>query len=93
MAIPPAPLLEKLKDNRCILFLGFGFSTAAGYPSWPDLIAKLVDEAAEPIRNKLRTSRSMPVRKKISCWWLNTHEIDLDRNDTATSCKNCFLNQ
>lgn len=46
MAIPPAPLLQNLKDNRCILFLGSGFSTAAGYPSWPELITKLVDEAA-----------------------------------------------
>lgn len=46
MATPPTPLLQDLKANRCILFLGSGFSTAAGYPSWRDLITKMVDEAA-----------------------------------------------
>src|SRR5262249_17221995 len=37
---------DSLKGGRCILFLGSGFSTAAGYPSWSDLVAKLIDEAA-----------------------------------------------
>ena len=55
MAVPPAPLLDALKAHRCILFLGSGFSTAAGYPSWPTLIGNLVDEAAKAHPTKARS--------------------------------------
>src|ERR1700692_2612071 len=64
MAVPPKPLLDSLKANRCILFLGSGFSTSAGYPSWPDLIAKLVDEAAKAHPTKARSLKDYAAHEK-----------------------------
>jgi hypothetical protein len=39
------PLIESLQKKRCVLFVGSGLSTAAGFPSWPELIHRLVEEA------------------------------------------------
>jgi len=43
----PAPLLEAVKERKCILFAGSGLSVAAGYPTWKSLVAKLMDAAAK----------------------------------------------
>jgi len=42
----PAPLIEAVKNRKCILFVGSGLSVAAGYPTWKSLVAKLMDAAA-----------------------------------------------
>ena len=41
----PLPLIESLQKRRCVLFVGSGPSTAAGFPSWSALIDLLVEEA------------------------------------------------
>jgi hypothetical protein len=41
----PKPLIESLKKKRCVLFVGSGLSTFAGFPSWQELIDRLVEEA------------------------------------------------
>jgi len=43
----PAPLIEAVKNRKCILFAGSGLSVAAGYPTWKSLVAKLMDAAAK----------------------------------------------
>lgn len=44
--IPPR-LARAARTRKCILFVGSGLSCAAGYPSWGDLVLRLVDEARE----------------------------------------------
>jgi hypothetical protein len=58
MAIPPKQLVDSLASNRCILFLGSGFSVAAGYPSWPQLVERLVHEAAGAYPDKAASLKS-----------------------------------
>ncbi|MGH8475710.1 MAG: SIR2 family protein [Methylococcales bacterium] len=41
----PASLLKAVKEKKCILFIGSGLSSMAGYPTWAELIDSLVAEA------------------------------------------------
>jgi hypothetical protein len=44
--IPPH-LIESLQKRRCVIFVGSGLSTFAGFPSWQELIDRLVEEAQQ----------------------------------------------
>lgn len=44
--IPPR-LARIARDRKLILFVGSGLSCAAGYPSWGEMVLRLVDEARE----------------------------------------------
>jgi hypothetical protein len=46
MPVPPGPLLESLANRRCLPFVGSGLSVPAGFPSWSQLLDRLVKEAA-----------------------------------------------
>ena len=41
----PAPLLKAIKEQKCMLFVGSGLSSIAGYPTWSELIASLIEAA------------------------------------------------
>jgi hypothetical protein len=41
----PADLRQAVRARKCIIFVGSGLSSAAGYPSWSQLLDTLVDEA------------------------------------------------
>ena len=41
----PAPLLKAIKEQKCMLFVGSGLSSMAGYPTWSELITSLIDSA------------------------------------------------
>jgi hypothetical protein len=41
----PDPLIDAVRERKCVLFLGSGLSALAGYPSWSQLIDRLVGEA------------------------------------------------
>lgn len=43
--ILPDPLVTALRERKLVLFLGSGLSSMAGYPSWSQLIERLVAEA------------------------------------------------
>jgi hypothetical protein len=43
--ILPAELLSAVRKRKCILFVGSGLSSAAGYPTWGELIERLVERA------------------------------------------------
>ena len=45
-AIPQA-LLKAVRDHKCMLFIGSGLSSQAGYPSWSSLITTLVETAKQ----------------------------------------------
>lgn len=40
---PPATLIDHISNGRCVLFVGAGLSAQAGLPTWPALIATMVD--------------------------------------------------
>jgi SIR2-like domain len=64
MAIPPKQLLESLENKKCMLFVGSGLSIAAGYPSWPELIEKLVEEAAAAYPEKAKSLKQFAATQK-----------------------------
>lgn len=41
----PDPLIQAVRERKCVLFVGSGLSSLAGYPTWPQLIDRLVTEA------------------------------------------------
>jgi hypothetical protein len=41
----PDALIRALQDRKCILFVGSGLSAGAGYPTWGELIERLVEAA------------------------------------------------
>jgi hypothetical protein len=43
--ILPNPLLRAARERKLVLFVGSGLSCKAGYPTWPQLIDRLVGEA------------------------------------------------
>lgn len=43
--ILPDPLIKAVRERKCVLFVGSGLSSMAGYPSWSQLIDRLVTEA------------------------------------------------
>ena len=38
----PASLIEEIRNGQVIAFVGAGFSMGAGYPSWPQLLKRLL---------------------------------------------------
>ncbi|MBN1349939.1 SIR2 family protein [candidate division KSB1 bacterium] len=42
-------LIEKIKQKKCVLFLGSGLSVAAGYPDWHGLMEKMIEQMHESI--------------------------------------------
>jgi len=43
----PSRLARSVRSRKCILFVGSGLSCAAGYPSWGEMVLRLVDEARQ----------------------------------------------
>lgn len=43
--ILPDPLIKAARERKLVLFVGSGLSSRAGYPTWPQLIDRLVAEA------------------------------------------------
>jgi hypothetical protein len=43
----PRGLARSVRERKCILFVGSGLSAAAGYPTWGEMVLRLVDEARE----------------------------------------------
>ncbi len=43
----PHRLTQAVRSRKCILFVGSGLSCAAGYPSWGEMVLRLVDEARQ----------------------------------------------
>jgi hypothetical protein len=43
----PHRLARAVRSRKCILFVGSGLSCAAGYPSWGEMVLRLVDEARQ----------------------------------------------
>lgn len=43
--ILPDALVRAVRARKCILFVGSGLSSAAGYPTWGELVDRLVEEA------------------------------------------------
>lgn len=43
--ILPDPLIKAARERKLVLFVGSGLSVMAGYPGWPQLIDRLVEEA------------------------------------------------
>jgi hypothetical protein len=41
----PDLLLRAVRDGKCVLFVGSGLSSAAGYPGWSELVSTLVNAA------------------------------------------------
>lgn len=41
----PDGLIKAVRNRKCVLFVGSGLSTLAGYPNWSQLISRLVAEA------------------------------------------------
>src|ERR1022692_2285301 len=38
----PEPLVKAVRDRKCMLFVGSGLSSMAGYPSWGELVDSLL---------------------------------------------------
>lgn len=49
----PDRLIRSVRDRKCILFVGSGLSSLAGYPTWAQLIDRLVAEAKRSPRARL----------------------------------------
>lgn len=43
--ILPDPLIRAARERKLVLFVGSGLSSMAGYPTWPQLIDRLVSDA------------------------------------------------
>lgn len=64
MAMIPRPLLDSLLGRRCMLFVGSGLSNAAGYPTWPELVNLLIEEAGQTYPEKASSLRSFAIEQK-----------------------------
>jgi hypothetical protein len=49
MTVPAIPkhLVDQIVAHNCVLFVGAGLSQGAGLPSWPSLLQRMMDWAAE----------------------------------------------
>ncbi len=47
----PFDLRESIQNNTLVLFIGSGFSTGAGLPTWPNLVKKFLNNNKERIPN------------------------------------------
>lgn len=59
----PDRLIRSVRDRRCILFVGSGLSSLAGYPTWSQLIGRLVAEAKLSPRARLEGLEAMEARR------------------------------
>lgn len=59
----PEELIDSVRARKCILFVGSGLSTLAGYPSWPQLIERLVARARRSPNARLEGLETMELRK------------------------------
>jgi hypothetical protein len=59
----PAELIDSVRARKCILFVGSGPSTHAGFPSWPQLIDRLVAEAKRSPNARLDGLEEMEARR------------------------------
>jgi hypothetical protein len=59
----PGELIDSVRARKCILFVGSGLSTLAGFPSWPQLIDKLVAEAKRSPNARLEGLAEMEARR------------------------------
>jgi hypothetical protein len=59
----PQKLINSVRARKCILFVGSGLSTLAGYPSWPQLIDRLVAEAKRSPNARLEGLEAMEARR------------------------------
>jgi len=48
----PGELAHAVRSRKCILFAGSGLSSAAGYPTWGEMVLRLVEKAREIPRAK-----------------------------------------
>jgi len=61
--ILPDPLLRAARDRKLVLFVGSGLSARAGYPSWSQLIDRLVAEAKRRPSARLEGIEAMEARR------------------------------
>lgn len=59
----PRKLIDSVLARKCILFAGSGLSTLAGYPSWPQLIDRLVEAAKRSPNARLDGLEAMEARR------------------------------
>lgn len=59
----PDPLVTAVQERKCVLFLGSGLSALAGYPSWSQLIDRLVGEAKRRPNARLEGLEAIEARR------------------------------
>jgi hypothetical protein len=61
--ILPDPLVKALRARKLVLFMGSGLSSMAGYPTWSQLIERLVAEAKQRPGARLDGLEALEVRQ------------------------------
>lgn len=61
----PDRLIQSVRNRKCILFVGSGLSSMAGYPTWAQLIDRLVAEAKRRPRARLDGLEAMEERRDL----------------------------
>jgi hypothetical protein len=59
----PEELIESVRARKCILFVGSGLSSLAGFPTWPQLIDRLVAKAKRSPNARLEGLGAMEARR------------------------------
>lgn len=59
----PGELIESVRARKCILFVGSGLSSLAGFPTWPELIDQLVEKAKRSPNARLDGLEAMEARR------------------------------
>ncbi len=59
----PQKLIDSVRARKCILFVGSGLSALAGYPSWSQLIDRLVETAKRSPNARLDGLETMEARR------------------------------
>lgn len=59
----PEELIESVRARKCILFVGAGLSSLAGFPTWPQLIDRLVAKAKKSPNARLDGLAAMEARR------------------------------
>jgi hypothetical protein len=74
-------LREAVRGRRCVLFVGSGLSTAAGFPGWDQLNDRLAGalgilEDREAIEEFQRHKRDLDYSLDLAQWYADRHERD-----------------
>jgi hypothetical protein len=96
---PPDPLVDYLRQGRCVLFVGAGISMACGMPSWGTLMRELVaktpnlaDKTRKELDELLEAGRFMDVaeycRAEMGKSSLGTFIAERFRNSSSTTSEN-----